>query len=81
MVVLLALNNLAFTYEDWLKYDKAIKTYKESLKFRRQCDDGNLVEMSASAYMEITFVIVHVGIFVIISQYFLFSSHESRLLL
>ncbi|XP_062503933.1 uncharacterized protein LOC134180764 [Corticium candelabrum] len=43
-----ALNNLAFTYEDWLKYDKAIKTYKESLKFRRQCDDGNLVEMSAT---------------------------------
>ena len=52
LIVFLALHNLALTYQEGGKYDQAIKTYQESLKLDRRCDDGNLVEMSASTYRE-----------------------------
>ena len=67
MLMFIALNDLAVAYQTDGKYDKAIKTFRESLELRRRCDDGNLVEMSTSTYMErccnICFLIVHVGIF------------------
>ena len=63
----LALNNLAVVYQGVGKYDEAIKSHEESLELKRRCDDGNLVGMSASTYMErcsdVVFLIVHVGIF------------------
>ncbi|XP_062504025.1 nephrocystin-3-like [Corticium candelabrum] len=40
------LNGLAFAYQTDGKYDKAIKTYEESLALKMRCDDENLVEMS-----------------------------------
>ncbi|XP_062520538.1 uncharacterized protein LOC134195518 isoform X2 [Corticium candelabrum] len=43
-----ALNNLALTYQEGGKYDKAIKTYETSLDLQRQCDDGNRVEKSTA---------------------------------
>ena len=52
MLVFIALHNLALAYERVRKYDEAIKTYEESLELKRRCDDGNLVEMSTSTYME-----------------------------
>ena len=67
MLVFIALNDLALAYQTDRKYDEAIKTYEESLELKRRCDEGNLVEMSTSTYMErccnIFFLIVHVGIF------------------
>ena len=63
----LALNNLAPIYQEVGKYDEAIKTFEESRELKRRCDDGNLVEMATSTYMErcsdFVFLIVHVGIF------------------
>ena len=47
------LHNLALTYEEGGKYNDAIKKYQESLELERRCDDGDLVEMSTSKYMEI----------------------------
>ena len=49
MLVFIALNGLAAAYQSDGKYDKAIKTYKESLK---RCHDGNLGGKSTSTYME-----------------------------
>ena len=67
MLVFIALDNLAIAYQIDEKYDKAIKTYEESLELNRRCDDGNLAQMSTSTYVEkccnICFLIVHVGIF------------------
>ncbi|XP_062504029.1 nephrocystin-3-like [Corticium candelabrum] len=40
------LDNLAIAYQIDEKYDKAIKTYEESLELNRRCDDGNLAQMS-----------------------------------
>ena len=51
MIVFLALNNLAVTYENGGKYDEAIMAYEESLVLKRQYDNENLVEMSTSTYM------------------------------
>ena len=52
MLVFIALNDLAGAYQTDGKYDKAIETYEEFLELKRRCDDGNLVEMSTSTYME-----------------------------
>ncbi len=52
MIVFLALNNLAVTYENGGKYYEAIMAYEESLVLKRQYDNENLVEMSTSTYME-----------------------------
>ena len=51
MIVFLALNNLAVTYENGWKYYEAIMAYEESLVLKRQYDNENLVEMSTSTYM------------------------------
>ena len=67
MLVFIALNGLAFAYQTDGKYDKAIKTYEESLALKMRCDDENLVEMSTSTYIErccnVCFLILHIGIF------------------
>ena len=52
MVVFIALNDLASAYKRDEKYEKAIKTYEESLELQRRCDDGNLEGTSASTYRE-----------------------------
>ena len=66
MIVFLVLNNLALTYQEGRKYKEAIKTYEESLELIMRCDDGDLVGISTSTYMErcsyFCFLIVHVGI-------------------
>lgn len=51
MIGFVALNNLALTYQEGGKYDKAIKTYETSLDLQRQCDDGNRVEKSTGTFM------------------------------
>ena len=51
LIVVLALHNLARTYEAGGKYDEAIKAYEESLLLKRQLDDCNLVDMSTSMYI------------------------------
>ncbi len=64
MIVVLALHNLALTYEEGGKYDEAIKAYEESLVLERQLDDCNLVNMSLSMYINCASIfnicIVHV---------------------
>ena len=52
MIVFLALNNLALIYEEGGKCDEAIKAYEDSIKLKRQYDDGNLVEISTDTYIK-----------------------------
>ena len=51
MILVLALHNLALTYEEGGKYDEAIKAYEESLMLQRQSDDYDPLVMSTSMYI------------------------------
>ena len=67
MILVLALHNLAFTYNERGKYDEAIKSYEESLVLQRQLDDWDIEGMSTSMYIKnaaiFNICIVYVEIF------------------